>query len=225
MRFIQDCIQFFITTIVWSPIAACFDSVTAATGMRAFYLILYTFFIIIVGWSPVAANLDSVTAATAMRAFILYINIILFSTSLQLLVLDLWTEVINFILLLNIFSFILDYKMHSPRLHGASRTTGGIFRGHALGNTLNIADFNNPVDVLHPIPGKVFVYSSKKDPANLSIQDMKPSAFIKHIVTQSIKPVLTKVAEKYSPIQSELFINIIYSVNILHDHRESCFYV
>ena len=100
---------------------------TAATGMRVFYLILYTFFIIIVGWSPVAANLDSVTAATAMRAFILYINIILFSTSLQLLVLDLWTEVINFILLLNIFSFILDYKMHSPRLHGASRTTGGIF--------------------------------------------------------------------------------------------------
>jgi hypothetical protein len=84
------------------------------------------------------------------------------------------------------------------------------------------------VDVLHLIPGKVFVYSSKEDPANLSIQNMKPSAFIKHIVTQSIKPVLTKVAEKYSPIQSELFINIInliYSINNFLDPRELCFYV
>jgi hypothetical protein len=94
--------------------------------------------------------------------------------------------------------------MHSPpRLHGSSRMTGGILRGHALGNAFNAADFNDVTDVYHPIRGKVLVYSSNQDPANLSIQNMKPSAFIKHIVTSSIQPVLTKVAEKYSPIRSE----------------------
>ena len=90
-----------------------------------------------------------------------------------------------------------------PRLHGSSRMTDGIFHGCAFGNMPNSADFNDVMDVHHPIPGKVFVYSSNQDPAKLSIQTMKPSTFIKHNVTLSIQTVLTKVAEKYSPIQSE----------------------
>lgn len=99
----------------------------------------------------------------------------------------------------------MNSPLTSPPPHGSSRMTGGIFCGNALGNALNTADFNDAAtDVLHPILGKVLVYSSNQDPANLSIQDMKPSAFIKHNVTPSIKPVLKKVAEKYSPIQSEL---------------------
>lgn len=72
-----------------------------------------------------------------------------------------------------------------------------------LGNTDNAADFGDVADVLLSTPGKVLVYSSDQDPANLSIQNMKPSAFIKHNVTLSIQPVLAKVAEKYSPIRSE----------------------
>lgn len=114
-----------------------------------------------------------------------------------------------YILFLLSFILILDIKMNSPPTspprHGSSRTTDGIFRGHAQGNMPNAADFEDVQDVLHPIPGKVFVYSSSQDPANLSIQNMKPSAFIKHIVTRSIQPVLSKVAEKYSPIRSKLF--------------------
>ena len=107
-----------------------------------------------------------------------------------------------------LFMLSLDVKMNSPpitppRPYGSSRTTDGIFRNRALGNTYNAADFSDVADVLHPIPGKVLVYSSNQDPANLSIQTMKPSAFIKHDVTRSIQPVLTKVAEKYSPIRSE----------------------
>jgi hypothetical protein len=98
----------------------------------------------------------------------------------------------------------MDSPPMSPHLQGSSRMTGGIFRGNALGNSLNTADFKDAMDVFHPISGKVFVYSSNQDPANLSIRDMKPSAFIKHDVTPFIKPVLTKVAEKYSPIKSEL---------------------
>ena len=104
--------------------------------------------------------------------------------------------------------FALDIKMASRplRLYGSLRETGGIFRNRALGNTYNAADFNDVVDVvdvLHPIPEKVLVYSSSQDPSNLSIQTMKPSAFVKHDVTRSIQPVLRKVAEKYSPIRSE----------------------
>ena len=60
----------------------------------------------------------------------------------------------------------LDVKMASPlisppHLYGSSRETGGIFRNRVLGNTYNAADFNDVAeDVLHPIPGKVLVYSS-----------------------------------------------------------------
>ena len=72
-----------------------------------------------------------------------------------------------------------------------------------LGNTVNAADFHDVADVLLPTPGKVLIYSSDKDPANLSIQDMKPSAFIKHNATLSIQPVLAKVADRYLPIRSE----------------------
>ena len=103
----------------------------------------------------------------------------------------------------------LDVKMASPpisppHLYGSSRETGGIFHNCALGSTYNAADFNDVAeDVLHPIPGKVLVYSSNQDPANLSIQTMKPSAFVKHDVMRSIQPVLRKVADKYSPIRSE----------------------
>jgi hypothetical protein len=107
---------------------------------------------------------------------------------------------------------VIDIRMDSPPnslppAHGSSRMTGGIFRGHAFGNTLNAADFDDVLDVLHPIPGKVLVYSSNQDPANLTVQDMKPTMFVRHDVTSSIRPVLAKVAEKYSPIQSELYLS------------------
>ena len=66
-------------------------------------------------------------------------------------------------------------------------------------HTLNTAGFNDAVDVFHLVSGKVLVYLSNEDLANLSIQNIRPSAFIKLNVTPSIEPVLTKVAEKFSP--------------------------
>ena len=130
---------------------------------------------------------------------------------LQLLVLSqdlLTTQMVHlYISLLITFTLVLDITMHSPTTpphpHGSSRMTDGVFRGRALGNKVNAADFKDVKDVLHPIPGKVYVYSSNQDPASLSIESMKPSAFIKYIVMTSIESVLTKVAEKYSPIRSE----------------------
>ena len=147
-----------------------------------------------------------------MRLFLSFYIIILLLTVLHVVTSTVTTAAaitsdlgINLlIVLLLLFMLALDIKMHSPpRLYGSSRTTGGILRGNTLGNTMNTADFDDIVDVLHPISGKVLVYSSNQDPANLSIQTMKPSTFIKHNITSSIQPVLKKVAEKYSPIQSE----------------------
>ena len=115
-----------------------------------------------------------------------------------------------------IMIFNLDVHMQSPprtplMLYGSSRTTGGFLRGRALGNVLNAADLGGiSEDILHPRPGKVFVYYSTGDPANLTIQNMKPTTFIKHNVTSSIQTVLAKVADKYSPIRSKfiyLFMN------------------
>ena len=111
---------------------------------------------------------------------------------------------------------VIDIKMNSPPNsppppppHGSSRMTGGVFRGHALGNAFNAADYNDALDVFYPIPGKVLVYSSNQDPANLTIQDMKPTTFIRHDVTSSIQPILAKVADKYSPIRSKLYLIMI----------------
>lgn len=98
----------------------------------------------------------------------------------------------------------MDSPPHTPPRHGSSRVTGGILRGHALGNMYNAADYQHqPQDIFHPIIGKVLVYTSTENPANLSIHNMKPTLFIKHQVTSSIQPILTKVAAKYSPIQSK----------------------
>jgi len=90
-----------------------------------------------------------------------------------------------------------------PRLYGSSRTTGGIIRGRAFGNMLNAADINDHIEETHfPVPGRVLVYSSPEDPANLNIGMMKPTLFVKHDVTPSIQPILSKVGGRYSPIRS-----------------------
>ena len=86
--------------------------------------------------------------------------------------------------------------------------TGGVIRGHAFGNTLNAADYHDDMeDMLFPVQGKVLVYSSNEDPANLNVEGMKPTLFIKHNVTKSIQPILSKVGIKYSPIQSIFSFN------------------
>jgi hypothetical protein len=115
-----------------------------------------------------------------------------------------------YFLFICIMIFNLDVHMQSPHtplmLYGSSRITGGFLRGRALGNVLNAADLGEmSEDILHPRPGKVFVYYSTGDPANLTIQNMKPTTFIKHDVTSSIQAVLANVADKYSPIRSKSY--------------------
>jgi hypothetical protein len=85
--------------------------------------------------------------------------------------------------------------------------TGSIIHGHALGNRLNAADLEDTVEsITFPVMGKVLVFSSDQNPANLNIQTMKPAMFMKHQVTPSIKPVLSKLSGRYSPVQSIFYL-------------------
>ena len=184
----------------------------AATNLAHICAFLFLFYVYVYIYCSSVTNV-AVTGLAHMRAFFfLSIYIYIYGSAAVGTVTgppdDANGTFIYISLLITItFTLVLDITMHSPTTpphpHGSSRMTDGVFRGRALGNKLNAADFKDVKDVLHPIPGKVYVYSSNQDPANLSIESMKPSAFIKHIVTTSIEPVLTKVAEKYSPIRSE----------------------
>ena len=56
------------------------------------------------------------------------------------------------------------------KLYGASCISGGIFRGQAVGNALNAADFSDPNnnDYIGHVHGQINIYLSQEDPAKLS---------------------------------------------------------
>ena len=88
----------------------------------------------------------------------------------------------------------------SPDLQGASRTTGGVLRGRAAGNVLNIADTASiftATDHGQAITGRVLVYENKTD--------NEPAFTMKHLVTSDLRPILTRLAEKHPPIRSKPF--------------------
>ena len=88
-------------------------------------------------------------------------------------------------------------------LEGASRTHGGVFRGCALGNSLNIGDFQDfgfGEDVL-PVLGKVHLYvTASSDPADWDLGSMSRQIF-KHPVNSSLRTILQALTEKHSPIR------------------------
>ena len=113
---------------------------------------------------------------------------------------------------------ILDVHMNSPppsrfELQGASRTTGGIFRGRAYGNNLNQADFAEEDDLIVPITGKVYLYITAQNPAEWNLATMSRQV-IKHEVTDSLAGVLEEIGDRHSPVRRkcELFRNEMYSL-------------
>lgn len=93
----------------------------------------------------------------------------------------------------------------SQNLQGASRMTGGFTRGRALGNMFNVADapeYEMDIDLTLSIPGKVYIYESSSELADLDPKTVKPLRVLKTDVSRTIAPVLTKLAHKYSPIRS-----------------------
>lgn len=85
----------------------------------------------------------------------------------------------------------------SDELQGASRMTGGVFRGQALGNVFNYADADDQ-SLVAPRKGKVHIYQSPKDPMT-----HKPDMSIMSEVTPTLKPVLKILNRRYSPVSSE----------------------
>ncbi|TFK34088.1 hypothetical protein BDQ12DRAFT_592142, partial [Crucibulum laeve] len=88
-------------------------------------------------------------------------------------------------------------------LQGASHTSGGLFHGQAHGNHKNHADFNSFLDTdLGPVMGKVHLYVSDQNPANIDPTSLKPTMSLRVEITPTIGPVVQKFAKKYSPISS-----------------------
>src|SRR6266567_1233666 len=103
-----------------------------------------------------------------------------------------------------------DISMQSPtnsppKLHGASRTSGGLFRGQATGNALNAADFSdsNNNESIGPVRGQINIYLSRDDPARLSPDSLTTYARFSYdyAAKTPIAPVLERVARRYSPVR------------------------
>lgn len=88
-------------------------------------------------------------------------------------------------------------------LQGASRVTGGILRGNALGSHLNWGDasqlmHNEPEFQSAPM-GKVFLFSSRDE-------DARPHLSITTQTASQLSPILKKLSAKYSPIRSKCIL-------------------
>ena len=125
------------------------------------------------------------------------------TTSPQMIVLYV-IKVFHFILVLCMLInlLLLDIQMNSPpalsryELQGASCTTGGIFRGRAYGNNLNIADLSDEDNTLIPIIGKIYLYITANNPATWDLTTMKQHIVIKHLVTSSLATILKEIGDR-----------------------------
>jgi len=86
--------------------------------------------------------------------------------------------------------------MDSQSLQGASRTSGGILRGRAIGNVFNQADASDIHGGLYPVKGSVHVYKGCVDPTQ-----NKPNMVVKADVTPNLVDVVKKMARSYSPVR------------------------
>ena len=104
-------------------------------------------------------------------------------------------------------------------LGGASRVTGGIFRGQAYGNVFNHADAEVMFES-EPRMGKIHIYRTHVDPTLT-----KPDMVLKHKVTSKLKPILKSLARQYSPVCSKSFIFfwIIFKLSFVCRWQSPCF--
>ena len=86
---------------------------------------------------------------------------------------------------------------------GASRSTGGVFRGRALGNNPNWADSQpknlsafSKLSAFAKPTGKVLLYTSRDKEAH-------PAMMITHETVSQLAPILEKMSRKFSPLRSK----------------------
>ena len=98
----------------------------------------------------------------------------------------------------------LDASMLSLPLMGSSRTSGGLFRGHARGNIPKHADLstvNNDFKV--PVKGDVHLYITDQYPRHVNFENLRGDSDLVVIVnvTNSMAPILNMVSNKFSGIR------------------------
>ncbi|KIJ91187.1 hypothetical protein K443DRAFT_115390 [Laccaria amethystina LaAM-08-1] len=90
-----------------------------------------------------------------------------------------------------------------PRLQGASRTTGGILRGHAYGNSENMADLlETDNQDQGKVLGHVNIYVSSENPAIIDPSSTRPSFSAVTPVVPRLGPILEDVAVTFSPLKN-----------------------
>ncbi|KIM35862.1 hypothetical protein M413DRAFT_32101 [Hebeloma cylindrosporum] len=117
--------------------------------------------------------------------------------------------------------------MESPKApipaYGASRSTGGVFRGRAQGNTFNMADasavwndMNNYTDnpVEPPQKGKIHFYISNLNPAEVDTSQSSFTTTIHDISKyQTMQTLIERGARDYSPIHRPAYCIFIRDKN------------
>ncbi|KAM6491162.1 hypothetical protein JOM56_013401 [Amanita muscaria] len=108
-------------------------------------------------------------------------------------------------------------KNTMPPPHGSSRVTGGILRGRAVGNVLNLPDAPDFLDDVIPEVGTVKLYSDLSQHPSTH----RPVLTMKTKMMSSLKPILEKLVNRYSPISSEysIIISIIVFLMSLLEYR------
>ena len=94
-------------------------------------------------------------------------------------------------------------------LAGASHTHDGVFRGHAYGNQMNMADLKTADGEVLYLPAKVRLYvTPNSNSVSWNISTMSCQV-VKLRKTSSLQEVLIAIADKNSPICSK---SLIYSI-------------
>ena len=89
--------------------------------------------------------------------------------------------------------------------NGSSRSTGGILRGRALGNSFNIGDPIGDVaqDVAPLSNGRINVMIVQQPPSDVVIKNPTSLLNVKSPCYDTLGPLLKKVAKSYSPVHSK----------------------
>ncbi|KAK2464071.1 hypothetical protein APHAL10511_003901 [Amanita phalloides] len=90
-----------------------------------------------------------------------------------------------------------DIDMASPPPEGSSRVTGGILRGRAIGNVLNLPDADDMVEPAIPAKGTVKLFSDLA----LKPSQHKPAFTFSTRAESSLGPVLERLGRFYSPVR------------------------
>jgi hypothetical protein len=103
--------------------------------------------------------------------------------------------------------------------YGSSRSTGGVFRGHAQGNTFNMADANDVWADINAYSdnlgqkaekGKIYLYISDLNPPEIDITQPSFTATVHDINKfQTIQEVIQRGSRDYSPIRRKFLYLLV----------------